>query len=791
MMPTTLLGLFLAFPLLNCLEPSAADAQAIDRLDFGDPDSERVHALETVRSEAFRGGLDEPARRLLPLDPVSYRGGSVAFDLKVDPERQNYLTVKLWGSDCGDDRGRLLLFMDGMQVGYRHEGDHDVLNQCDNDPLCLGRFFYQTVALPRFRTAGRAKIGFRIEVLGRMWPYGQTFALKQRELARPSRGIYEVCTHTNVRFEPPAGEKQGPQPEARVRPSGPVDELLDSMKATVNQRLGDLLDQAKPKTKDAGAGLVLVAEAYHIPWTVAYRKPEAVATVVRLGDAFVGPGRIGATWNGAGPLGEAIARLGANPLLDHALDESVEVSADLPFLPITRRDDPNLDASHTAPVPSGKTLRLTRREVWTRFLRASVDWNRTQGRRPYTNQSMIVDYGIYTANRGLAAISPERALTEQAALRYLRESAGILPWLGNDTATGSEMPYGADHRIVTRKALSRELGWVASYGETILKFLRDMAELSGDPQLRAQLVSMHRARLNFRYPALDAEGFRTMRIPSEIDNRTAHFPMSNPAYGTCDVREDWWMTVPAFTKDAAAVGATQQCLADNQYHPRLARRANDPDTLGMMRNIGEYATVKSLPPSTFRIPAGDGQPDFVFADEENAVIAMKHGDRRLFVNFYYRQERGVSGSTRILETGPDGMRVATVLSEFEVDGTGDFWQRPDHIDFLRTGGIAPPGETIHQAWAGEKLPIAKRPPDARLPAYGNWGPFVGKAAFYHLRYGDYLFAVNTTTDSVRRLTFPSGIASATDLVTGRTTDPSKPLEVPPLTTVVLHLRGGR
>jgi hypothetical protein len=34
------------------------------------------------------------------------------------------------------------------------------------------------------------------------------------------------------------------------------------------------------------------------------------------------------------------------------------------------------------------------------------------------------------------------------------------------------------------------------------------------------------------------------------------------------------------------------------------------------------------------------------------------------------------------------------------------------------------------------LPIATRPADASRPEYGKWGPFVGKAAFYWLRYGE-------------------------------------------------------
>src|SRR5207245_7551727 len=106
-------------------------------------------------------------------------------------------------------------------------------------------------------------------------------------------------------------------------------------------------------------------------------------------------------------------------------------------------------------------------------------------------------------------------------------------------------------------------------------------------------------------------------------------------------REEWWMDVPALlSDDPVSVGAARQCLADNQYFAYIEGRLEYPDTLGMMRNVDEYEKVKSLPASSFRLPMTDGQPDFAFADEEDAVLALKHGQTRLLVNLYYRSERG-------------------------------------------------------------------------------------------------------------------------------------------------------
>src|SRR5437762_3336583 len=121
-------------------EGESSGGATLDTVVLGDANSEREHHVTSERSDVIRGGLGEPARPLLPREPISFEGGALSFMLKVDPQRQNYLTVKLWGSDKGAASGRLVLFADGLQVGYRHEGDYDVLNQCDDEAECPGRF---------------------------------------------------------------------------------------------------------------------------------------------------------------------------------------------------------------------------------------------------------------------------------------------------------------------------------------------------------------------------------------------------------------------------------------------------------------------------------------------------------------------------------------------------------------------------------------------------------------------------------------------------------------------------
>jgi hypothetical protein len=612
-----------------------------------------------------------------------------------------------------------------------------------------------------------SSLDLKIISLGPMWPYGATFDTYQKDLTQPTRGIYRAYTHTAPRFAPAGSEKQGEMPAARMR-FAPGKEVILESENIVKDRLTKLLASAKTSPLDMKAlyaELLLLGEAYNTRWTPAYQNPKAIDQIVRDGDAMAedftdAPKNVEASssWPGAGPLGRAIMETW--PAIGNQLDVQVKVGS----------------------------TEMPRREAWAITLQESVDYWRTH-RRSYTNQSMIVDTNIYTANRALQLIDPSRALPEAKALHYLYQAAGIEPWLGSDLpGGGSEKPYGEHYCLVTRKGLSRELGYVGTYGETILSFTRDMAELTGDEKLREQLRKLQEARLVFRYPGADADGYRCMKLASEIDNRTAHYPLSGSAYNEPVIREAWWMEIAAFlTDDPLIVGAAQQSVEEGQYFAYIGSRLKDPDTLGMMRNIDEWKKVSQLPESPSRLPMTPGQPDFAFADEEDAVLAVKHGDTCLFINFYYRAEHAVNRVARVFELMPNITRLATVRPDVEVIGSGETYERPDWIDGIRDSGHPPPGAEIHQAWAGEIMPIAKRPDDAESPKYGDWGPFLGKAAFYSLQYGDYLIGMNTTENRSWTLHVPPAYRHARELISGKEMQLAGGVAVPPLSTVVLYL----
>src|SRR5581483_5268928 len=183
------------------------------------------------------------------------------------------------------------------------------------------------------------------------------------------------------------------------------------------------------------ARLLLVAEAYNTAWTPAYHDDRAIEQLVQDGDSMASdfaqkPNYAAADWPGAGPLGEAIIR--TTPAIEKRLDETTVID--------------------------GKNV--ARRQAWASALHQSVEYWRTH-RRSYTNQSMIVDWNIYTANRALQLIDPGLALPEARTLHYLYQAVGIEPWLGSDASDGAGSiadtpdhgavrPYGDRYSLVTR-----------------------------------------------------------------------------------------------------------------------------------------------------------------------------------------------------------------------------------------------------------------------------------------------------------------------------------------------------
>jgi len=741
-----------------------------DTLVFGDAASESAHHFADTRSETISGGLGESARRLLAPAVENWEGGRMSFTLAVDPVKQNYASVRLWGSDA--TRDRLALFCEGKQIGYRHLGDIDLLDIGGGAAAFPGRFVFNTTPLPLAMTRGKTNLNLEIRGSGQTWAYADTFEKYQKPMTEPTRGIYEIYSHTNGFFSPPENEKHGIAPQNPQIRTLPGPEVLDKLKARVNGQVASLLKSAKPLTETE---MQFLARAYFVKWTPAFQNPKVIAQVVKGVDALAlafrknpelahndvtasNPG-----WFEFGPAGQAISLLGdeLKPLLDGPVD--------------------------------GGDKTISRRVAWSQLLVAGRDWHRRH-RRLYTNQTMITDLNIYLSNRGLEVVDPTNALSEAAVRRYLYEAVGLEPWRDSDVGTDSHRwDVGENYFQLTAKALTKELGYVGYYGEVldwmtkVYDATRPTVDQPGDKKIRDQLARAGHARGIFRYPAVDDDGNRAMRIETVVGWRDdEHYP-GDVSYAE---RPGWdgsplgWVTA---TLDPTGIGYAQQMFADNQFFASLSEQLKLGGlrvTAGLLPVPEQCELVQAQSPQPARLPMTPGQPDSVFSDEEDGVVAVKNGGEIFYASLYWRARNAVNFLARTHFTTPAVDRIAVVQEDVQFTPSGEFYTRPDHINFgFANGGPKFPGE-LHSAHAGEKLPIAKIPDGVKFKS-GDESVYAGKGDFYTLRYGDYLVGMNMTTDRTFELKTPAEIAVAKELVSGKTIQLGAPLPVAPRSTVVL------
>jgi hypothetical protein len=590
----------------------------------------------------------------------------------------------------------------------------------------------------------------------------------------PTRGIYRVYTHTDGCFVPPADEKQGEAPKTGAVRTAPGPEVLDELKTRVNGQIDGLLKDAKRPASQMQT--LFLAKAYRVKWSHAAGNPETLAKIQLSLDslyrAFIDnphlaeaePSTYNPDWFGLGPCGGVLDLLAAE--LKPGLDQFID---------------------------NGKGGRISRRDAFRDMLVACRDWHR-EHRRQYTNQTMINDlYGIYLANRGIAVVAPSKALPEKRALQYLYESVGLQPWLGSEIDGKPTRPLGDSYYQLTKKGLTRELGFVGNYGEVldwvtlIYEATRPAAGTPGDPAIKAQLIKIARARAPFRYPMLDLEGHPAMVQETIVGWRDTHYP-GDVAYAQRPSWDGSPLETAAATLDPDLVGYARQMFADNQFFATIAKRMEDKGfrvTFGLLAVPDEYEVIRNETSATHRLPMSWEQPDFVFTDEEDGVVALKNGKEILYASLYWRARNAVNFLGRVHDISPDCDRVATVKEEIEYTPSGMEYVRPNWTNFgFGNGGLRYPAE-FTSAHAGEKLPVAKIPDGVPFKP-GNESVYAGRGDFYKLQYGPYFVAMNMSTDKTFELKVPAHAGPIRNLVTAREVAPGSVAKVGPRSTVVLY-----
>lgn len=751
---------FLSAFIFFILAPCFCQNPLLDEITFGNANSEKSHSFKDNFSEIIRkGGLNESARKILPITGEPVEGGNMSFIMKTDPEKPNYVTVKLWGSDLGNCN-ILVLFCEGKQVGYRHLGDYDMIDISNEEAPSPGKFVYVTLPLPPLMTKGKSEIELSIRSTGRIWGYGETFDKYQKPMAEPTKGIYKAYTHTDGYLSIAKTEKQGKQPDKIKLRNSPGEEMISKLMTRLNDQIIGMLRKTNPLKQEE---VHFLSEAYFIKWTKAYKDKEVISKTIETADdlynKFTEDNKkiFQDNWITVGPVCIAIYHLFDE--IKGSLDKTME---------------------------NGRT----RRQNWSEYMRTCVDYAKTH-RRQYTNQSMIIDWNLFEVNRTLLLINIDKALPEKQTLNYLYESCGIIPWLGSETPTGPQKPLGDSYYQLTAKGLTKELGFVGYYGE-ITNWLTHIYEATGyiekgiprDTLLKKQLLKLLKARSFFRYPTVDKDGFKAMRAEAVVGWRDPdHYPGTVTYADRGNSRELSPFMTAAATLDPEALAFSQQMIDENQFFAIVDEKMSDrslTSTHMLLRIPDEYDIVKKQMHQQTKLPMSDGMPDFVFSDEEDGVLALKNDNEILYASLYWRARYAINSLARVHYITPANERVATVFEDVKFTDSGFKYKRPERVNmaFSDARKFYP---NIKSANTGEVLPIAKVPDGVKFKP-GDENSYAGKGEFYTLHYGKYLIGMNCTKDKTFTLDV-SKEKKAVDFSSKKQVKDN--VQVAPMTTVVL------
>ncbi len=192
---------------------SEQEEQIRDYLYFGNTESEAANQYEGIR-------VNNAATNIFEGQELTYRTlqprGSMAVNLKCDPEKQNYFTVKLWGNDTNATADGMLWVADpqtncigvspygnaaeAVNVPPNRSGGVDRKQYVDlsflsDAPQCENGFIYSTYKIPKQLTAGKKYVSLRLYSTG---DPGEPI----KEQTGDSRRIYAAYMTQEAQFSP-------------------------------------------------------------------------------------------------------------------------------------------------------------------------------------------------------------------------------------------------------------------------------------------------------------------------------------------------------------------------------------------------------------------------------------------------------------------------------------------------------------------------------------------------------------------------------------------------------------
>lgn len=732
--------------------------------------------------------------KLSPTIPPSRFSSELTFTIKIDPYRQNYLSLKLHSSEKYTP---IFIYIDGKQLGYAKCSDFEALN------LCYGNFkpegyFYVTSAIPLWYTKGKNKIEL---ALRQAEPYD--------DLHEVHGTIFEAYSTTSPTFSLP--ENKTPAQKKSVQDFD-IDIIAESY---INAQVG-FFNSSLTKLRN-GEKLSItkyVEEMRHFcmmlfePYCPLDDKGEAVKLIAHcinlyVKDYFKNPQTLlhnahQSDWGGFyGELGQALY------IIEKLIDKSW------------------FDDYLAAPFDENRTIK----EAWEICLKANFDF--ASSRQSYIyNQTYYTYEGAWKAMAGLGVIKSRYYIGKEKCDLILKEALGLAPWKGEHILfdkTGSELdlyhclfnhdknarftedcinivcrgeavqaldesgeflrrkPYGENYFPLTHKSLSRENGYVGNYGETCnylpewvyRTFNHGDYELS-DLILKAALENIN-SRMYMRYSGADEYGNSIMLMEQAIDERNPTMT-PKPAYGAIinDKRSLLFASLEGHMKEHSerylspkwdkyklhakkAVDALRQQHLDGHLIPILEAMSPNYNDFKIDRTIKNVLSseLTYLLPHT---PEAEAK-EFIFFDIDNLLLSLRDGDTHIFAQLNHRN-RGFSGYGRahIIKMGTHH------LTQFKTDGIftkgGAFIRQQNvNMDFIADSqgsnsyarGPVPLCEfgATAQALCGEEQSITYQNGVGKIlrENFEVDTPYSGYPDIIWAKLDNYLIACNTTRES--------------------------------------------
>lgn len=208
----------------------------LDSVILGNEESEAAHELDPGKSAVGYGGLGDTYRQLYPGDD------KIWVTMKVDPDKMNYITVKLWGSEGENKEIKTLMINDEYGTLQAKYGTMwPVWDYVYEEPAQRDSYFYATYRLPMAMTHGRTEVRFQITHYGAYSAYSANGFATATEY---SRQLYKLVTHTDPQYQKMEDDKDGTTPRydlgtIAVSPNGlsPYDYIINEMNASIEEIL--------------------------------------------------------------------------------------------------------------------------------------------------------------------------------------------------------------------------------------------------------------------------------------------------------------------------------------------------------------------------------------------------------------------------------------------------------------------------------------------------------------------------------------------------------------------------